>query len=244
MRPRTSFRIAASAARSASESVSNGKRAAYGSSATNPPFSATTRRREASSRRRISQNKHSALPLLGVRTHALPLFENPEGHDRDPDDLRVRVRVGRAGSFAMVLEDLDVLDPTVRGEVVISLAVCAEHQFDLAIVQRREVSLMVRGLDHDLVRPDAVDAQERPVPMLSDLADPFECGELLGTQRIDQPGPSRCPRSRYARDLRWRYRLVALAERAALLRRRILRIPEGTGPLGTGRGEHDPVGVA
>ena len=29
-----------------------------------------------------------ALPLLGVCTHALPLFENPEGHDRDPDDLR------------------------------------------------------------------------------------------------------------------------------------------------------------
>jgi len=48
----------------------------------------------------------------------------------------VRVRVGRAGSFAVVLEDLDVLDPTVRGEVVIPLAVCAEHQFDLAIVQR------------------------------------------------------------------------------------------------------------
>ena len=154
------------------------------------------------------------------------------------------MRVGRAGSFAMVLEDLDVLDPTVRGEVVIPLAVSAEHLFDLAIVQRREVSLMVRGLDHDLVRPDAVDAHEWPVPMLSDLADPFECGEFV-RDAPDRPTRSvSLPAVSVREDLRWRHRLVALAERTVLLRRRILRIPEGTGPLGTGRGEHDPVGVA
>src|SRR2546422_9912703 len=115
-------------------------------------------------------------------------------------------------------------------------------QFDLAIVQRREVSLMVRGLDRDLVRPDAADAHERPVPMLSDLADPIECGEFVG-DATDRPTRSvSLPAVSVREDLRWRHRLVALAERAALLRRRILRIPEGTGPLGTGRGEHDPGG--
>src|SRR5213080_4249507 len=41
-------------------------------------------------------------------------------------------------------------------------------------------------------------------------------------------------------DLGRRHRLVALAERAGLLRRRILRIPEGARALGPGRGEHDP----
>src|SRR5438093_1020835 len=101
---------------------------------------------------------------------------------------------------------------------------------------------MVRGLDHDLVGPDAVDADERPVPMLSDLADPFECGEFV-RHTLDRPTrPVRLPAIPIREDPRWRHRLVALAERAALLRRCILRIPEGTGPLGTGRGEHDPGG--
>src|SRR5438093_13465699 len=64
-------------------------------------------------------------------------------------------------------------------------------------------------------------------------------GNLFGTHRIDQPGPSAATRSRYARTWR-RHRLVPLAERATLLRRRILWIPEGSWPLRPGRREHDP----
>ena len=125
---------------------------------------------------------------------------------------------------------------------MIPLAICAEHLFDLAIVERREMTVMVGGLDDDLVRPDAVDAHERPVPMLSDLADPFECGEFV-RDAADRPARSvRLPAVSIREDFRWRHRLVALAERTALLRRRILRVPEGTGPLGTGCREHDPCG--
>jgi len=109
------------------------------------------------------------------------------------------VRVGGAGSFPVILEDLDVHDSAVRGEVVITLAVCAQDLFDMAIVQRREMTVMVGGLDDDLVRPDAVDAHERPVPMLADFPGPFERRNLFGTQRIDQLGPSGFPPSRYAR---------------------------------------------
>jgi len=58
---------------------------------------------------------------------------------------------------------------------------------------------MVRGLDHDLVGPDAVDADERPVPMLSDLADPFECGEFVRHTPDRPTRPVRLPAIRYAR---------------------------------------------
>src|SRR2546425_3666700 len=253
MRPRTSFRIRASASRCESEivsnarawtfgrsHVSNGNRAANGSRATNAPLSATTRRPEASSRRRIFAEQALALPLLGVRTHALHLLEDPERHDRDRHDLRVRVRVGGAGSFPVILEDLDVHDSAVRGEVVITLAVCAQDLFDLAIVQRREVTVMVGGLDDDLVRPDAVDAHERPVPMLADFPGPFERREFV-RDAADRPARSvRLATVPIREDFRWRHGLVALAERTALLRGRILRIPEGPGPLGAGRGKDDP----
>ena len=50
------------------------------------------------------------------------------------DDLRVRMGEGGAGPFAVILEDLYVLDSPVRGEVVIPFAVRAEDPLDLSIV--------------------------------------------------------------------------------------------------------------
>src|SRR2546422_3538696 len=59
----------------------------------------------------------------------------------------------------------------------------------------------------------------------------------------DRPArPIRPPVDSIREDLGRGHRLVTLAERTILLRRRILRIPEGDRTLGPSRGEHDPGG--
>ena len=85
-----------------------------------------------------------ALPIRGVRAQAFHFLEDPEGHDRDRDDLRMRVGERGAGSFPVILEDLDVLYPAVRREIVIAFAIGPQDALDLWIVQRREMAVMVR----------------------------------------------------------------------------------------------------
>ena len=145
-----------------------------------------------------------------------------------------------AGSFPVILEDLDVLYPAVCREIMIAFAVGAQDALDLSIVQRGEMAVMVWRLDDDFVRPDPVDAHERPVSMLPDFPHALEGGEFV---RDAPDRPARAVRRSalpVREDLRRRHRLVALAEGATLLRRRILWIPEGTGPPGARCGEHDP----
>jgi len=76
--------------------------------------------------------------------------------------------------------------------------------------------------------------------MLADFADPLERREFVRDAPDRPAGSVRLPAVPIREDFRWRHGLVALAERAALLRHRILRVPEGPGPLGTGGREHDP----
>src|SRR2546428_7234667 len=85
-----------------------------------------------------------AVPIRGVRAQAFHRLEDPEGHDRDRDDLRVRVGERGAGSFPVILEDLDVLYPAVRREIVIAFAIGPQDALDLSIVQRGEMAVMVR----------------------------------------------------------------------------------------------------
>src|SRR5437879_13633022 len=95
--------------------------------------------------------------------------------------------------------------------------------------------VVVRRLDDDLVRADSVHAEERSVPMLSDLAHPFERRELV-RHAPNRPARSVWPAAIPIReDLRRRHRLVALAERAALVGRSIFRVAGGAGPFGPAR---------
>src|SRR3989442_6788161 len=85
-----------------------------------------------------------ALPIRGVRAQAFHFLENPEGYDRDRDDLRVRVGERGAGSFPAILEDLDVLHPPVRRQIVVPFAIGPQDALDLSIVQPGEMAVMVR----------------------------------------------------------------------------------------------------
>jgi len=123
--------------------VSKGKRAANGSNATNAVLSD-----HASLGGQLAPEDLAvqalALPIRGVRAHAFHFLEDPEGHDRDRNDLRVRVGERGAGSFPVILEDLDVLHPPVRRQIVVPFAIGPQDALDLSIVQPGEMAVMVR----------------------------------------------------------------------------------------------------
>src|SRR2546426_9619698 len=84
------------------------------------------------------------------------------------------------GGFAVILENQDVLETAVLLEVENTVAEGPEHVFDALGRQRAQAGVVVRGLDNDLVRSDAVHLVEHALGLAVQIALDAEGRELVG----------------------------------------------------------------
>ena len=100
-------------------------------------FSWMTRRSAAISCRMMSQKTQRSLAAI-VPLGAVDLFAHEVGHDRQRDELRVRVLERRAGRRAVVLEDQDVAEAPILLQIEDALAEGPQHPLDLGLRHRRQ----------------------------------------------------------------------------------------------------------
>ena len=150
------------ACRRGSSHVSNGNRGAYGASAT---MSAVLLNDAGAVRHLLADDVAEDAPLLRreMPPGALDLLAHEVGHDRQRDQLRVRVLERGAGDGALVLEDKDVAKPAILPEIQHALAEGRQHALDLDFGHRRECLVVIGRLDDHFVRADAVHPVEHPV---------------------------------------------------------------------------------
>ena len=91
-----------------------------------------------------------------VPTSAFELFAHLPWHNRQRDELGMRVLQRGASRCPMVLENDDVAEADVALEIVHAVSPGKEHLFDGRFGHRRERVAVPRCFDDDLVSTNAV----------------------------------------------------------------------------------------
>ena len=101
-------------------------------------------------------------------------------------------KLDRAGGFAVVLENQNVLEAAVFLQIKNAIAKSPQHVFNSLGRKRGESGGVVGSLDDHFVRTDAIHLVEHAVSLAIEGALDAKAGNLLGTTRTVQPGESRC----------------------------------------------------
>src|SRR5262249_14544705 len=113
----------------------------------------------------LAQDVAEDAPALAreVSLSAGELFLGPLRHNREGDQLRMRVRERRSGLPAVVAKQQQVLEPGVPVEVAVPLAVHPQRRRELVGTHDGGMCRMLGRLDDDLVGADTAHALEQAV---------------------------------------------------------------------------------
>ena len=100
-------------------------------------------------------------------------------NDGQRNQLSMRVFQGRPGRRAVVLEQHDVLEPLVLLQVENAVAKRPQHIFNPFFGQGSQGLVVVRGLDDDFVRADAIHLVEHAISRPVQAAFNGECREFI-----------------------------------------------------------------
>ena len=157
------------------------------------------------------------------------------------DQLRVRMREGGAGLFAVVLEEQDVLEARVSHQVPEPLLIDKEDLLELRRRHVAQVQVVIGAFDDDLMSSDTPHAVVEPHPLASQLPLDHERGVLVGDHAHGPAGGVRRGAIAEGQDLRRCLRLVSVAERAIARRGHLGgRQVEVHGPPAAFGGDDDP----
>ncbi len=161
---------------------------------------------------------------------------------RGCDELGMGMLQTGTGIDAVVLEDGDVIDAGIDTQRVIAFLIDAKDAGHMRIGQHRNAGGVVRTVNNDFVKSEAIDATPPVLLVPGGLDFAGKCGELVGDDSY-HPGLARIRRK--PRDFRRGLALVARAEGAGFHKGwHRLRWPMGgqlLGALGAFGGDDDPL---
>ena len=115
-----------------------------------------------------------------VPPRPVDLLAHEGRHDRQRNQLRMRMLERRASRPAVVLEQQDVAQAAVLPEVAHALAERRQHPLDLGLGHRRQRLDVIGRLDDDFVRADPVHAIEHPLAFAVEPALDLQRRKLVG----------------------------------------------------------------
>src|SRR6516225_1343920 len=124
--------------------------------------------------------KHAAFLEPVIVLSSLKFFQHMLGHDGQRNQLPVGMFQRCSCGCAMVLEDHDVLEALVFLQIEDAVAEGPQHILNPLFGQRCQRLVMVRRLNNDFVRADAVHLVEHAIGRAVQAAFNLQCRKLVG----------------------------------------------------------------